>query len=164
MAELDKGKPVSLEELMVTTLALTKLLIEKGLITQAEFSQKLLEERAVYQSMLNAKTAMSRKPLRPVIPQLPRPVVMKRVLFEGELKRNQGSYYSILEITEGASLVVTLTGTGNVDLYVRRGAKRFIALMQNQLDLCQANDFRSRFPKVGAPIICVYGLLLLPRP
>ena len=34
MAELDKGKPVSLEELMVSTLAmtdaLTKLLIEKG--------------------------------------------------------------------------------------------------------------------------------------
>jgi hypothetical protein len=55
MAELDKGKPVSLEELMVSTLALTKLLIEKGLITQAEFSQKLLEERAVYQRMLNAK-------------------------------------------------------------------------------------------------------------
>jgi hypothetical protein len=55
MAELDKGKPISLEELMVSTLALTKLLIEKGLITQAEFSQKLLEERAVYQRMLNAK-------------------------------------------------------------------------------------------------------------
>ena len=55
MAQLDKGKPVSLEELVVSTLALTKLLIEKGLITQAEFSQKLLEERAVYQSMLNAK-------------------------------------------------------------------------------------------------------------
>ena len=34
MAELDKGKPVSLEELMVATLAMTdalaKLLIEKG--------------------------------------------------------------------------------------------------------------------------------------
>jgi hypothetical protein len=34
MAELDKGKPVSLEELMVSTLAMTdalaKLLIEKG--------------------------------------------------------------------------------------------------------------------------------------
>ena len=90
---------------------------------------------------------------------------MKRVLFEGELKRNQGSYYSILEITEGASLVVTLTGTGNVDFYVKRGAsQRFIALMQNRLDLRQANDFRSRFPKVGAPIICVYGLLLRHRP
>ena len=33
--------------------ALTKLLIEKGLITQAEFSQKLLEERVVYQRILN---------------------------------------------------------------------------------------------------------------
>lgn len=42
---------------MVSTLAmtdaLTKLLIEKGLITQAEFTQKLLEERAVYQRILN---------------------------------------------------------------------------------------------------------------
>ena len=38
MAELDKGKPVSLEELMVTTLAMadavTKLLNEKGVITR----------------------------------------------------------------------------------------------------------------------------------
>jgi hypothetical protein len=57
MAELEKGKPVSLEELMVSTLAmtdaLTKLLIEKGIITDAEFKQKLLEERAVYQRILN---------------------------------------------------------------------------------------------------------------
>ena len=41
MAELKKGKSVSLEELMVSTLAvtdaLTKLLIEKRLITDAEF-------------------------------------------------------------------------------------------------------------------------------
>ena len=39
MAELDKAKPVSLEELMVSTLAMTdalaKLLIEKGVITDA---------------------------------------------------------------------------------------------------------------------------------
>ena len=57
MAELDKGKTVSLDELMVSTLAmtdaLTKLLIEKGIITDAEFKQKLLEERAVYQRILN---------------------------------------------------------------------------------------------------------------
>ncbi len=32
--------------------ALTKLLIEKGLITEAEFVQKLSEERVVYQAML----------------------------------------------------------------------------------------------------------------
>jgi len=31
---------------------LTKLLIEKGLITQAEFTQKLSDERAGYQAML----------------------------------------------------------------------------------------------------------------
>ena len=41
MAELDKGKTVSLEELMLTTLAqtdaLTKLLLEKGIIRDAEF-------------------------------------------------------------------------------------------------------------------------------
>jgi hypothetical protein len=56
----DKGKPVSLEELMVSTLAMTdalaKLLIEKGVITDAEFKQKLLEERAVYQRILNPTT------------------------------------------------------------------------------------------------------------
>ena len=41
---------------MLSTLAMadgvTKLLIEKGLITQAEFTKRLLEERAVYQWML----------------------------------------------------------------------------------------------------------------
>ena len=45
---------------MVSTLAmtdaLTKLLIEKGIITDAEFKQKLLEERAVYQRILNPTT------------------------------------------------------------------------------------------------------------
>jgi hypothetical protein len=34
--------------------AVTKLLIEKGLITEAEFKQKLLEERAVYQRILHS--------------------------------------------------------------------------------------------------------------
>ena len=59
MAELEQGKPVSLEELMATlamTDALTKLLIEKCVITDAEFKQKLLEERAVYQRILNPTT------------------------------------------------------------------------------------------------------------
>jgi hypothetical protein len=57
MAELDKKNPVSITELMVSTLAMadavTKLLIEKGVITEAEFKQKLLEERAIYQKLLN---------------------------------------------------------------------------------------------------------------
>ena len=48
-ADLDATKTVSLEELMVSTLAMadavTKLLIEKGLITEAEFTKKLPEER-----------------------------------------------------------------------------------------------------------------------
>ena len=42
---------------MLTTLAqtdaLTKLLLGKGFITEAEFKQKLLEDRAVYQRILN---------------------------------------------------------------------------------------------------------------
>jgi hypothetical protein len=42
---------------MVSTLAMTdalaKLLIDKGIITDAEFKQKLLEERVVYQRILN---------------------------------------------------------------------------------------------------------------
>lgn len=58
MTDLDKTKPVSFEELMVSTLAMTdalaKLLIENGVINDAEFAKKLLEERAVYQCILNA--------------------------------------------------------------------------------------------------------------
>jgi hypothetical protein len=50
MTELDKDKTVTLEELMVSTLAMadavTKLLIEKGVISEAEFKEQLLKERA----------------------------------------------------------------------------------------------------------------------
>jgi hypothetical protein len=57
MAELDKSKPVTLEELLVSTLAqgdaLAKVLIEKGLITQEQFMEKLSAERATYQELLN---------------------------------------------------------------------------------------------------------------
>jgi len=56
MAELDKGGTVSLQELVVSSLAQTdavaKLLIEKGLITQDEFIEKIKAERATYQGML----------------------------------------------------------------------------------------------------------------
>jgi len=54
MAELDKQGTLTLEELMISTLAMTdalaKLLIEKGLITDEEFKRKLGEERAMYQT------------------------------------------------------------------------------------------------------------------
>jgi type IV secretory pathway component VirB8 len=56
MPEPDK-RPVTMEELLVSSLtqndALAKLLIEKGLITREEFMQKISEERATYQKMLN---------------------------------------------------------------------------------------------------------------
>jgi len=56
MADDDKQKTVTLEELMVSTLAMTdalaKLLIEKGLITDEEFKTKLGEERANYLAVL----------------------------------------------------------------------------------------------------------------
>ncbi len=56
MAEPDR-KPVTLEELLVSSLAsaaaLAKLLIEKGLITREEFMQKISEERGTYQKLLN---------------------------------------------------------------------------------------------------------------
>ena len=56
MAEADK-RPVTMEELLVSSLAqtdaLAKLLIEKGLITREEFMQKISEERATYQKLLN---------------------------------------------------------------------------------------------------------------
>jgi hypothetical protein len=52
MAEPDK-RPVTMEELLVSSLAQTdalpKFLIEKGLITRQEFMQKISEERATYQ-------------------------------------------------------------------------------------------------------------------
>ncbi len=55
MATVDKGGAVSLQELGVSSLAQTdalcKLLIEKNLITQAEFTEKLKAERATYQAM-----------------------------------------------------------------------------------------------------------------
>jgi hypothetical protein len=56
MAEFDKNKPVTTEELLVSTLAqgyaLAKLLIEKGVITQQEFMAKLSLERWAYQNLL----------------------------------------------------------------------------------------------------------------
>ncbi len=56
MGTLDKQGVVTMQELLVSSLAqtdvLTKLLIDKGLITQAEFLQKLSAERARYQAML----------------------------------------------------------------------------------------------------------------
>jgi hypothetical protein len=57
MTEVQKQSPVTIQELLVSTLAqtdaLAKLLIEKGVITQAEFLEKISEERATYQRMLN---------------------------------------------------------------------------------------------------------------
>ena len=46
-----------MQELLVFSLAqtdaLARLLIEKGIITREEFMQKLSEERATYQKLLN---------------------------------------------------------------------------------------------------------------
>jgi len=46
-----------MQELLVSSLAqadaLAKLLIEKGLITREEFMQKISEERATYQKLIN---------------------------------------------------------------------------------------------------------------
>jgi len=46
-----------MQELLVLSLAqadaLAKLLIEKGLITREEFMQKISEERATYQKLIN---------------------------------------------------------------------------------------------------------------
>ncbi len=56
MGTLDKQRVVTMQELLVSSLAtadaVAKLLIEKGLITEAEFMKKLSAERAVYQAML----------------------------------------------------------------------------------------------------------------
>jgi len=56
MGTVDKQGVVTMQELLVSSLAtadaLTKFLIEKGVITQAELMQKLSAERAGYQAML----------------------------------------------------------------------------------------------------------------
>ncbi len=56
MGTIDKQGVVTMQELLVSSLAqtgaLTKLLIEKGLITEAEFMQKLSAERAGYRTIL----------------------------------------------------------------------------------------------------------------
>ena len=56
MGIVDRRATVKLEELIIASLAqtdaLSKLLIEKGLITQAEYMEKLSAERATYQVMM----------------------------------------------------------------------------------------------------------------
>ncbi len=56
MGTVDKQGVVTMQELLVFSLAtanaLAKLLIEKGLITEVEFMEKLSAERAGYQAML----------------------------------------------------------------------------------------------------------------
>lgn len=56
MATLDQYGTATLEELVISSLATAdaavKLLIEKGLITEAEFLGKLAEERASYLEVL----------------------------------------------------------------------------------------------------------------
>jgi len=47
------AKPDRDPELLVSSLAQTDALIEKGLITREEFMQKISEERATYQRLLN---------------------------------------------------------------------------------------------------------------
>ncbi len=55
MGELDKQGVVTMQELLVSSLAtadaLAKLLIEKGLITEAEFMEKLSGERTAYHAL-----------------------------------------------------------------------------------------------------------------
>ncbi len=56
MATVDNQGVVTMQELIASSLAqtdaLTKLLIEKGIITQEEFAVKLSDEKAVYREML----------------------------------------------------------------------------------------------------------------
>jgi len=55
MGTVDKQGVVTMQELVISSLAQTdalcKLLIEKGLITEAEFMEKIKAERATYQAM-----------------------------------------------------------------------------------------------------------------
>jgi len=59
MTALKSNRTITLEELVITSLAQTdalcKFLIEKGLITQDEFLEKVSAERATYQAMFSLK-------------------------------------------------------------------------------------------------------------
>ena len=59
MGTVDKQGVVTMRELLVSSLAtadaLAKLLIKKGLITKAEFMQKLSAERARYQAIIQQR-------------------------------------------------------------------------------------------------------------
>ena len=60
MAELDKSEPTTMEELLVGSFAaadaLAKLLIEKGLIAEKEYYEKVSAERRLYQRILKRIT------------------------------------------------------------------------------------------------------------
>ena len=57
MSDIKIQAPVTLQELLVSSLAqtdaLAKLLIKKGIVTREEFLESISEERATYQRMLN---------------------------------------------------------------------------------------------------------------
>ena len=67
MAEPDK-RPITMQELFVSSLAQAdapaKVLIAKGLITQKEFMQKISEERATYQKILNPTPQSQKQPYK----------------------------------------------------------------------------------------------------
>ena len=67
MADRQTAAPVTIQELLVSTLAQgdapAKLLIEKGIITQQEFLQKISEERAKYQKLFNPRATLKRHAL-----------------------------------------------------------------------------------------------------
>jgi hypothetical protein len=57
MGDLDKEQTSTLTELMVSTLAMvdamTKILVDKGLMSEAEFREKMSQERARYQALVS---------------------------------------------------------------------------------------------------------------
>jgi len=57
MTQSSMQSPVTIHELLISSLAqtdaLAKLLIEKGIVTQEAIMEKISEERATYQKVLN---------------------------------------------------------------------------------------------------------------
>ena len=69
MANVDKGVTLSLQELVVYSLAqtdaLAKLLIEKGLITEAEYMKNLSAEKARYQAVFQKISMAEHREITP---------------------------------------------------------------------------------------------------
>jgi hypothetical protein len=161
MAEPDKGKPVSLEELMVTTLAMadavTKLLIEKGIITEAEFKQKAAAGGCGVPADFASDNAVADALLYLAVREYRRSAMRQMVFY----------YLLALNLVGGFWLVYAITVTQRQNRRERPEQERVLAaqseikhltpsrlIEQQQLSTCNANDPNDVPEMLDEDILC----------